>query len=64
MNVGLVEKKLNCCAAWHESCEIMTFVSAQARMHTGVVRPRGVNMGNCRLIVAEMEGCHVRDWIV
>ena len=35
-------------------------------MHTGVVRPRGVNinMGNRRLIGAEMEGCQVRDWIV
>ena len=33
-------------------------------MHTGVVRPRGVNMGNRRLIAAEMEGCQVRDWSV
>ena len=33
-------------------------------MHTGVVRPIGVNMGNRRLIRAEMEGCQVRDWIV
>ena len=33
-------------------------------MHTGVVRPRGVNMGNRRLIGAEMEGCQVRCWIV
>ena len=33
-------------------------------MHTGVVRPRGVNMGNRRLIGAEMKGCQVRDWIV
>ena len=33
-------------------------------MHTGVVRPRGVNMDNRRLIGAEMEGCEVRDWIV
>ena len=33
-------------------------------MHTGVVRPRGVKMGNRRLIGAEMEGCEVRDWIV
>ena len=33
-------------------------------MHTGVVRPRGGNMGNRRLIGAEMEGCQVRDWIV
>ena len=38
--------------------------SDQARMHTGVVRPRGVNMGNRRLIGAEMEGCQVRDRIV
>ena len=64
MNVGLVEYKLNCCAAWQQSCEIMAFVSHQARMHTGVVRPRGVNWGNCRLIGAEMEGCQVRDGIV
>ena len=33
-------------------------------MHTGVVWPRGVNMGNPRLIGAEMEACQVRDWIV
>ena len=33
-------------------------------MHTDVVRPRGVNMGNHRMIGAEMEGCQVRDWIV
>ena len=33
-------------------------------MDTVVVRPRGVNMGNRRLIGAEMEGCQVRDWIV
>ena len=33
-------------------------------MHTGVVRPRGVNMGNCRLIGAELEGCHVRYWTI
>ena len=33
-------------------------------MYTVVVRPRGVNMGNRRLIGAEMEGCQVRDWIV
>ena len=33
-------------------------------MDTGVVRPRSVNMGNRRLIGAEMEGCQVRDWIV
>ena len=33
-------------------------------MDTGVVRPRGVNMDNRRVIGAEMEGCQVRDWIV
>ena len=33
-------------------------------MHTGVVRPRGVNIGNRQLIGAEMEGCQVRDLIV
>ena len=30
-------------------------------MHTGVVRPRNVNMCNRRLIGAGMEGCQVRD---
>ena len=35
----------------------------QASMHTGVVRPRGVNPGNRRPIEAEMEGCQVRYWI-
>ena len=29
-------------------------------MHTGVVRPRGVNIGNRQLIGAEMEGCQVK----
>ena len=38
--------------------------SDHARMYTVVVRPTGVNMGNRRLIGAEMEGCQVRDWIV
>ena len=33
-------------------------------MHTGVVQPRAVNMGNRQLIGAEMEGCQVRDRIV
>ena len=33
-------------------------------MHTGVVRPRGVNMDNRPLIVAEIEGCQVIYWIV
>ena len=33
-------------------------------MHAGVVRHRSVNMGNHRLIGAEMEGCQVREWIV
>ena len=33
-------------------------------MHTGVVRPRGVNMGNHWLIGAEIEGCQIRDWNV
>ena len=34
------------------------------RMHTGVIRPRGVNIGNRRLIEATIKGCQVRDWIV
>ena len=33
-------------------------------MHTGVIRPRGVNDGNRRLIEAKMKGCQVRDGIV
>ena len=33
-------------------------------MHTGVIRPRCVSIGNRRLIEANMKGCHVRDWIV
>ena len=33
-------------------------------MYTGVVRPRGVNMGNRRLIGADVDVCQVREWIV
>ena len=33
-------------------------------MHTGVIRSRGVNIGNRRLIEAQMKGCQVIDWIV
>ena len=33
-------------------------------MHTGVVRPRGVNMDNRRLIGEETEGCQFRGWII
>ena len=33
-------------------------------MHSSVIRPKGVNMGNQRLTEAKMKGCHVRDWIV
>ena len=29
-------------------------------MHTGVLRPGGVNMGNCRLIREEMNGSQVK----
>ena len=29
----------------------------EVHVHTGVVRPTGVNMGNRRLIGAEMKGC-------
>ena len=32
-------------------------------MHTGVIRPRGVNIRNRRLIEAKMTGCQVRAWI-
>ena len=30
-------------------------------MHTGVIWPRGVNIGNRPLIEAKMKGCHVRE---
>ena len=33
-------------------------------MHTGVIQPRGVNIGNQQPIEAKMKGCQVRDWIV
>jgi len=32
--------------------------------NTGDNRPRGVNIGNRRLIVAKIKGRQVRDWIV
>ena len=31
--------------------------------HTGVIWPRGVNIGNRPLIEAKMKGCQVREWI-
>ena len=33
-------------------------------MHTDVIWPRGVNIGNRPLIEAKMKGCQVREWIV
>ena len=33
-------------------------------MHTGVIWPRGVIIGNRPLIEAKMKGCQVREWIV
>ena len=33
-------------------------------MHTGVIWPRGFNIGNRPLIEAKMKGCQVKDWIV
>ena len=33
-------------------------------MHTGIIWPRGVNIGNRPLIEAKMKGCQVREWIV
>ena len=33
-------------------------------LYTGVIRPRGVQIGNRRLIEAKMKGCQVRDWII
>ena len=38
--------------------------SEKVRMQTGVIWPRGVNIGNRLLIEAKMKGCQVRDWIV
>ena len=38
--------------------------SEKVRMHTRVIWPRGVNIGNRPLIEAKMKGCQVRDWIV
>ena len=38
--------------------------SDQMHVHTGVIRPRGVNIGNRRLIEAKMKGYQVRNWIV
>ena len=58
-----LSRNIKMCAAWHQSCKIMTFVRPGA-WHTGVVRPRGVKMGNRRLVGTEMKGCYVRDWIV
>ena len=33
------------------------------RMHTGVIWPRGVNIGNRQLIEAKMNECQVGEWI-
>ena len=33
-------------------------------MHTGVIRPRGVNISNRWMIEATMKRCQVGDWIV
>ena len=33
-------------------------------MHTGVIWPRGVNIGNRPLIDAKIKGRQVRNWIV
>ena len=33
-------------------------------MHTGVIWPRGVNIGNRPLIEAKIKGCQVGEWIV
>ena len=33
-------------------------------MHTDVIWPTGINIGNRPLIEAKMKGCQVRDWIV
>ena len=38
--------------------------SEKVHMHTSVIWPRGVNIGNRPLIEAKMKGCQVRDWIV
>ena len=33
-------------------------------MHAGVIRSTGFNIGNRRLIEAQMKGCQVRDLII
>ena len=38
--------------------------SEKVRMPTGVLWPRGVNIGNRSLIETKMKGCQVREWIV
>ena len=38
--------------------------SDQVRMHTGVIRPRGVNLSSRRLTEAKMKGCQIRYWVV
>ena len=38
--------------------------SEKVRMHTGVIWPRGVNIGNRPLIEAKMKGSQGREWIV
>jgi len=40
---------------WHKSD------TDEVRTYTGVIRPRGVNMG---LIGTEMKGCQVKNWTV
>ena len=65
LNVGLVEWKLYFCVAWYHSCEIMIFVTQGLGAYVySVIRPRGVNIGNRRLIDANMKRCQIRAWIV
>ena len=41
--------------------DICQTVKIKVRMHTGVIWPRGVNIGNRPLIEAKMKGGQVRD---
>ena len=38
--------------------------AASEKVRTGVIWPRGVDIGNRPLIETKMKGCQVRDWIV
>ena len=48
----------------NDICQTVTRCVCILRMHTGVIRPRGVNVDNRRLIEAKIKGCQVRHWTV